>query len=342
MPELSPPSWAATSGLPELDAVLGGVYWGDNVVWEPDGSSSVEPFYRAVSHDTEGYHYAGYITLDRSPESIRELYPALEVIDARPGAEFARPTDLLAAIRQRCRRFERDLLLFDSLEGMAAAWGADVARRFYTRCCPLLLDLGAVAYWSMGRRLPAAVRRGVESVAQCVISVTPDRVRIAKAEGRPPRVEGTVLRYQLEDGVPVLKDAPMITRLGAALRSVRSERGLTQTELAQLAGISPSAVSQAELGRRGLAFETLLDLTAKLGISMDDLIRGQTRPGYRLARRHDPTRRGDNRPLPLLDDPGSGFARTSSGCSPPSREARTSPTPASRWWRSRPAWSRWR
>ena len=132
-------------------------------------------------------------------------------------------------------------------------------------------------------------------------------MRIAKAEARGPGVEGSVFRMGEQDGRPVLEAAPAAARLGTALRAVRTQRHLSQSDLARLLGISPSAVSQAELGRRGLAFETLLDLTAKLGISMDDLIRGQTRPGYRLARRHDPTRRGDNRPLPLLDDPRVGL-----------------------------------
>jgi transcriptional regulator with XRE-family HTH domain len=159
----------------------------------------------------------------------------------------------------------------------------------------------------MGPGVSGDLRRTVEAVAQCVIAVTPDRLRIAKAEGRPPRVEGSVMRYRMEAGVPALADAPMMTRLGAALRAVRSERGLTQTELAQMAGVSPSAISQAELGRRGLALETLLALTGKLGITLDDLIRGQVEAGYRLARRHDPPRRGDDRPLPLLDDPRAGL-----------------------------------
>jgi len=267
----------------------------------------VEPFYRAISNDVEGYHFAGYVTLDRSPEAVLKTYPNLTVIDGRPQGTHAAPAALLNQIRASCRRFERDLLLFDPLERMVELWGADTARRFYTRCCPLLLDLGAVAYWSMGKAVAPGLRKAVQSVSQCVISVGRDRLRVTKAEGRPPRIEGSVLHYHVEEGKPRLVDAPMITRLGAALRSVRSERGLTQTQLADMAGISPSAISQAELGRRGLALDTLLDLSAKLGISLDDLIRGQVDPGYRLARRHDPLRRGDERPLALLDDPRAGL-----------------------------------
>ena len=37
-----------STGLDALDAVLGGLYWGDNVVWQLDGAP-VEPFYRAIA-----------------------------------------------------------------------------------------------------------------------------------------------------------------------------------------------------------------------------------------------------------------------------------------------------
>lgn len=85
------------------------------------------------------------------------------------------------------------------------------------------------------------------------------------------------------------------------------QRHLSQSELARLAGVSPSAVSQAERGQRGLSLETLLDLTARLGITLDELLRGEVEPGYRLARRHDPRRTADGKPLPLLDDPETGL-----------------------------------
>jgi transcriptional regulator with XRE-family HTH domain len=85
------------------------------------------------------------------------------------------------------------------------------------------------------------------------------------------------------------------------------QRRISQTELARLAGVSPSAVSQAERGQRGLSLETLLDLTTRLNITLDELLRGEVAPGYRLARRHDPHRSADGKPLPLLDDPEAGL-----------------------------------
>jgi transcriptional regulator with XRE-family HTH domain len=105
----------------------------------------------------------------------------------------------------------------------------------------------------------------------------------------------------------VLEPAPAAARLGAALRSLRLARHLSQADLARLAGVSPSAISQAERGRRGLSLETLLDLAAKLNVTLDELLRGDVAPGYRLARRDDPRHAEHDVPVPLLDDPRAGL-----------------------------------
>ena len=105
----------------------------------------------------------------------------------------------------------------------------------------------------------------------------------------------------------MLEAAPVAARLGTALRAVRMQRNLSQSDLARLLGISPSAVSQAERGRRGLSLETLLEACTKLDLTLDELLRGDVNPGYRLARRHDPRRRSDGRPLPLVDDRQAGL-----------------------------------
>lgn len=298
----------ASTGIRELDLALGGLYWGDNVVWEPEESGSVEPFFQAVCANRDSYRFAAYVTVLRSPDDVRRRFPGLELIDARPGAKLAQPAALLEEIREVCSESERDLLLFDPLEAMAELWGADTAQRFFTRSCPMLLEFGAIAYWSLTpSEYPLGLRRQVEEVTQCVIALADGRLRIAKAEGRPFGVQGSVFRYRLGEGPPSLEPAPAAARLGGALRAVRLQRHLSQSELARLAGVSPSAVSQAERGQRGLSLETLLDLTARLGITLDELLRGEVAPGYRLARRHDPRGEADGKPLALLDDPQTGL-----------------------------------
>jgi transcriptional regulator with XRE-family HTH domain len=300
--------FVASSGVPELDEIFGGLYWGDNVVWMVAVPGAAGPFYAAVARTAADYHLSVFVTLTSSPAEVAGVYPGFEVLDARPGTPLEDPDGLLATIRERCRPFERDLILFDSLEAMTEHWGEDGALRFFTHTCPLLLELGAIAYWTL---VPTEhsqhTRREIEEVTQCVLGVSETRLRIAKAEGRPPGVQGSVYRYGLENGRPALTPAPAAARLGAALLALRANRGLTQGELARLAGVSPSAISQAERGLRGLSLETLLELTARLGITLDELLRGEVAPGYRLARRHDPSVRADAHVLPLLDDAQAGL-----------------------------------
>jgi transcriptional regulator with XRE-family HTH domain len=297
----------ASSGVPALDDLLGGLFWGDNVVWEVATPATGDAFYAAAA--AAAARYDGRIAI-RLRDAERP--PAgFEVIDARPGGEHAQPAPLLRAIGKCCRRGERNLLLFPGLDAMAEQWGAGVAERFFARCCPQLLQLGAVAYWTIpaGGAYPR-LRRTVEEVTQCVFSVGDDRLRIAKAEGRPAGVAGTVFRLRIEHGRPQLTPAPIAARIGTALRAARLKRHLSQSDIARLLGVSPSSISQAERGRRGLSLETLLDLAGKLSMTLDELLRGEIAAGYRLGRLHRPPRRGasaSSPPIALLDDPEVGL-----------------------------------
>ena len=306
-PPLPPPvEDVASTGVATLDDVLGGLFWGDNVVLEVPEPTSAAPFYRAVAAGADQYDQRLYVSLSGDTPIA-----GFDVVDARADGELAQPAPLVRAIVERCRHGERNLLLFEAMETMIARWGGDLAGRFFAHCCPQLLELGAIAYWSVpsGEAYPT-LRRTIEEVTQCVLAVGESRLRLAKADGRPPGVEGSVFRYRVVDGLPELTPAPIVARVGAALRAARTQRQLSQSDLARLAGVSPSAISQAERGQRGLSLETLLALTGRLGMTVDELLRGDVVAGYRLGRRHHPrTRRGEagNQPLPLLDDPAAGL-----------------------------------
>jgi transcriptional regulator with XRE-family HTH domain len=297
----------ASTGIAELDRALGGLFWGDNVVFEVADPLAAEPFFCAVAAVGEHYDQRLYVTLSGEPTE----FPGFDVIDARLGSELSQPAPLFRAIVERCRRGQRNLVLFEAMETMIECWGADVTARFFGHCCPQLLELGAIAYWSVPSGvLYPGLRRTIEEVTQCVLVVGDSRLRVAKAEGRPPGIEGSVFRYRDVDGIPALTPAPVAARIGAALRAARTQRQLSQSDLARLAGVSPSAISQAERGKRGLSLETLLELTGNLNMSIDELLRGEVVAGYRLGRRDHPRTRGidgGHQPLPLLDDPGAGL-----------------------------------
>ena len=301
---------SAGTGLAELDRALGGLYWGDNVVWVWEGgdSSSQGLFYDAIARRREAYGRTGYIVASSDPAEVTARWPWIEILDARAGTPAASPRGLLDAVRRFCARARRPLLLFDSLEALSGRWGMRTAGDFFGRCCPMLLDLGAIAYWSVpGASHYRSLHREIEQITQCVIVVGEGRVRISKAEGRPPGAQGQLFRYTIQDGTVQLQPAQAVARVGAALRAYRLRRELSQSDLARLAGVSPSAISQVERGERGLSLETLLVLAGRLNITLDELLGGEVTPDYRIGRRHGLGDLPSASVIPLLDDAEAGM-----------------------------------
>src|SRR5512141_2830971 len=101
----------ATSGIADLDRTLGGLFWGDNVVWEVRRHASVEPFVEAlvgVGSQAEAFAHVSF-------DGAQEPRAGIDVIDASPGGSHARPGELLSAVRAYAGRAERTILVFDPL-----------------------------------------------------------------------------------------------------------------------------------------------------------------------------------------------------------------------------------
>jgi transcriptional regulator with XRE-family HTH domain len=301
---------SAATGVAELDRALDGLYWGDNVVWVWEGGELTPQwlFYDAIARRRETFGAAGYVVASTDPGEVAARWPWLEILDARPGGSMAGPGGLLDAVHRFSARATRPLLLFDSLEPLVSRWGMRTAGDFFGRCCPMLLDLGAIAYWSVpGASQYRALHREIEQITQCIIVVGDGRLRISKAEGRPPGAQGQLFRYSVQDGALQLEPAQAVARVGAALRAYRLRRDLSQSALARLAGVSPSAISQVERGERGLSLETLFALAARLNITLDELLGGEVTPDYRIGRRHGLGNAPVGSVLPLLDDAEAGL-----------------------------------
>lgn len=297
------------TGVVELDRALDGLYWGDNVVWVWEGSETHQQlFYDAIAQRRDDFGAAGYVAVSSDPAEITARWPWIEILDARAGTPITSPRQLLEAVRQFCTRAPRPLLLFDSLAPLADRWGMRIASGFFGHCCPMLLDLGAIAYWSMPGASPyRTMHREIEQITQCIIVVGEGRLRISKAEGRPPGAQGQLFRYSVKDGGLQLQPAQAAARVGAALRAYRLRRDLSQSDLARLAGVSPSAISQVERGERGLSLETLMTLSGRLNVTLDELLGGEVTPDYRIGRRHGLGAAPAGSILPLLDDAEAGM-----------------------------------
>lgn len=64
----------------------------------------------------------------------------------------------------------------------------------------------------------------------------------------------------------------MHAEVGQRIRTLRQKKGMLQEELARKAGLSPSALSNFEQGRRRTSLDWLRKIGKALGVPMSDLI----------------------------------------------------------------------
>jgi transcriptional regulator with XRE-family HTH domain len=64
-------------------------------------------------------------------------------------------------------------------------------------------------------------------------------------------------------------------QVGERIRTLRTERGLTQEALALRSGVTRNVLIDVELGRRGLLYERLFDIAEALQVSAAQLMEGK-------------------------------------------------------------------
>ncbi|MFP5377534.1 MAG: helix-turn-helix domain-containing protein [Acidimicrobiia bacterium] len=297
-----------STGVADVDELVGGLIPGDNVVWVTDDADVPRRMEEAflASAGRAGLPRA-YVTTSERPDRVGErVGPDVPVLDARPRQSHAAADVLEQALMERCAPASPACVVIDGLDALARRWGPERGLAFFSRVCPRMFDAGAIAYWRAPRReLGSAFLEQVQKVTQCVLEVGRGSFRVLKAEGRPASVQGVQLGLTVGDGGVHLDHERALGRLARGLELLRKQRNLSQADLARLAGVTASAISQAEAGRRGLSLDTLLALSERLGVTIDQLLGGVAGPGYVLARR-DRTRRGGSYAA-LLDDPGAGL-----------------------------------
>ena len=294
------------SGIDDLDEVMGGLLTGDNVVWVTDQQELFNRVERLMLEASPRGQRIVHVTGRESAARVKaRLGGHIVALEARAGSPLSDPVVLEETIVAEVKKGATRIVV-DGLAPFARQWGLERAVAFFRRVCPRLFDLGAIAYWRVSReQLGNPAIDAIRKVTQCVFELGPTQLRIVKAEGRSALMQGRLFRISAEDDTIRLHAERALGRLAEGLRALRSERSLSQADLARLAEVSPSAISQSESGQRGLSLDTLLTLTSKLGIGLDSLLENQERPDYMLARRDRGTELGESRFL--LDDPGVGM-----------------------------------
>jgi len=304
------------AGIPELDRFLGGFQPGDNVVWAAESGtfvhSFVGPFLQEAAADPEGSIV--YVNSNYAPQNIYRRF-AQTVRNARfvlvdaftygkgEGDEVFRshyesdsfpdqfesicvenPSDAgafdraLSAVEERYGEGAR--YVFDSLTGLSELWGRDRdVQRFFTRHCPKLYELQAVAYWAVEKGAhPSSFLANLTHITQVVIQLRNMEegffeLKFQKAEDRPSRILHDVLRYRIEDeSIRFLDKVPARElRIGDRIREHRVGKSLSQAELARMLDVTPSALCQIENNQVHPSLPLLLDLSHTLGCSLDEV-----------------------------------------------------------------------
>ena len=145
--------------------------------------------------------------------------------------------------------------VFESLTGMQELWGGeDNLVKFYTHSCPRLYELNTVAYWIMEKGAHSSrLKAQINQIAQVAIDLSVKRgktyLTILKAENRDQDEMNKAHSYWVRD-LNVVFDSERHTSgridLGARLKGLRIKKGVSQTELAKLIGVTPSTISQIE------------------------------------------------------------------------------------------------
>jgi transcriptional regulator with XRE-family HTH domain/archaellum biogenesis ATPase FlaH len=198
-----------SSGISELDRLLGGLFIGDNVVWYDDSGSQASLFCLNFLQTSLAQRKSViYASFDRSPKNLLERLgpfaesPDLTILDAFTcGRGECTPTFMkfydkpdpkrLCRIKMLDKPHDTDYvkdvlyellqtmegdvrLIFESVTGMQKIWGGeDAIVKFYSHSCPRLYELNTVAYWTMEKLAHSPrLRAQIKQIAQVAIELS--------------------------------------------------------------------------------------------------------------------------------------------------------------------------
>lgn len=202
--------------------------------------------------------------------------------------------------------------VFESLTGMQELWGGEEAIiKFYAHSCPRLYDLKTIAYWILEKQAHSArLRAQINQIAQVAIELSVRRgttsLTILKAERRPPDAHHQPHAYWTKDLNVTFDDqrrAGGRWDLGLRLKELRGKKGVSQTELAKLVGVTPSTISQVESNLIYPSLPALLKMAEVLSVDVSSFFREEADQERRVV-----FASADAEPVKLGDLPQGGLS----------------------------------
>ncbi len=305
-----------SSGIGELDRLLGDLFIGDNVLWYEEAGSFSSVFCLSFITETlQARKPLIYVTFDRSPKNlVSYLGPlaesqSLTILDCftngkgdrseifnkfyeKDGAlwpyqvikvnEPADADQVAEAMYGLHATLHGDVhFIVDSLTGMQSLWGEEAVLDFYVRTCPRLYELDTIAYWLIERGAHSGkLKANINKVAQVVIDLAVRRgnssLKIIKAEKRQCKHLNEQHPFAAEEtGIVFASQKPPATSfdLGARIKDIRLKQGLSQKQLADLIGVTPSTISQVEKNIIYPSLPALFRLAESLSVDTAALLR---------------------------------------------------------------------
>jgi transcriptional regulator with XRE-family HTH domain len=182
--------------------------------------------------------------------------------------------------------------VFESLTGMEALWGGEEqVLGFYSHSCPRLYELNTIAYWVLEKKVHSSrLRAAINQIAQVAVDLSVKRgttsLTILKAERRDPEILNQPYRYWAKDLNVIFDSEKRSTGamdLGMRLKELRTKRGLSQKELADLVGVTPSTISQVESNLIYPSLPALLKMAEILSVQMSFFFQEKTETTGRIV-----------------------------------------------------------
>jgi transcriptional regulator with XRE-family HTH domain len=198
-----------SSGVSQLDRLLGGLFIGDNVVWHDDSGNLAATFcLNFLQTSLLLQKPVIYVSFDRSPKNLLDKLGVLAesadltILDGftcgkgasspifmkfyeEPDPErvcsvkkMEKPRDMDYVTETICdlhQTMEGDVrLIFESMTGMQKIWGGeDAILKFYSHSCPRLYELDTIAYWIMEKLAHSQrLRAQINQIAQVAIDLS--------------------------------------------------------------------------------------------------------------------------------------------------------------------------
>ena len=172
--------------------------------------------------------------------------------------------------------------VFDSLTGMQELWGGEEQIiKFYSHSCPRLYELNTIAYWIVEKGAHSQrFKAHINKITQVAIDLSLKRgktsLTVVKAENRDVGILNEPY-YYWNRGLNVTFDSEKRTTsridLGFRLRELRSKRGLSQTELAKMVGVTPSTISQVESNQIYPSLPALIKMAEILSVDISSFLK---------------------------------------------------------------------